>query len=146
MPLNGAYEPSALDVAREQVALYESSNGSEGRTIAGRPVVVLTMRGKRTGKIRKTPVMRVENAGRYALVASQGGSPRHPAWYHNVMGDPRVELQDGPERREYLAHEAAGREREEWWKRAVEAFPDYAEYQRGTERVIPVLVLEPVAT
>ncbi|MEW2515968.1 nitroreductase family deazaflavin-dependent oxidoreductase [Streptomyces sp. NPDC046870] len=144
MPLNDEYEPSALNIARSQVALFESSNGAEGNTIAGRPVVVLTMRGKKTGKIRKTPVMRVENAGRYALVASMGGAPRHPAWYHNVMSHPRVELQDGPRRREYLAHEAEGRERDEWWKRAVEAFPDYAEYQRSTDRLIPVLVLEPV--
>jgi F420H(2)-dependent quinone reductase len=144
MPLEGEYEPSAMDIARDQVALFESSNGTEGNTIAGRPVVVLTMRGKKTGKIRKTPVMRVEDTGRYALVASLGGAPRHPAWYHNVMSNPRVELQDGPERREYIAHEAGGAEREEWWKRAVEAFPDYAAYQRNTERVIPVLVLEPV--
>jgi F420H(2)-dependent quinone reductase len=144
MPLNGEYEPSAMDIARDQVALFESSNGTEGNTIVGRPVVVLTMRGQKTGKIRKTPLMRVEDAGRYALVASLGGAPRHPAWYHNVTSNPRVELQDGAERREYIAHEATGQEREEWWNRAVEAFPDYAEYQRNTERVIPVLVLEPV--
>ncbi|MGP3942597.1 nitroreductase family deazaflavin-dependent oxidoreductase [Streptomyces sp. 6N106] len=144
MPLNGEYEPSALDIARDQVALFESSNGAEGNTIADRPVVILTMRGKKTGKIRKTPVMRVEDAGRYALVASMGGAPRHPAWYHNVISHPRVTLQDGPLRREYLAHEAEGQERTEWWKRAVEAFPDYARYQRSTDRLIPVLVLEPV--
>jgi deazaflavin-dependent oxidoreductase (nitroreductase family) len=144
MPLNGEYEPSALEIARDQVALFESSNGAEGNTIVGRPVVVLTMRGRKTGKIRKTPLMRVGDAGRYALVASLGGAPQHPAWYHNVMSNPRVELQDGPERREYIAHEAVGQEREKWWKLAVEAFPDYAEYQRDTERTIPVLVLTPV--
>ncbi|MFI6080800.1 nitroreductase family deazaflavin-dependent oxidoreductase [Streptomyces sp. NPDC051217] len=144
MPSNAEYEPSASDIARNQVALFESSNGTEGNTISGRPVVILTMRGKRTAKIRKTPVMRVEDAGRYALVASLGGAPRHPAWYHNVVSHPRVTLQDGPRRGEYLAHEAEGQERDEWWKRAVEAFPEYAEYQRSTDRVIPVLVLEPV--
>ncbi|BBJ37712.1 nitroreductase [Streptomyces antimycoticus] len=142
--MNGEYQPSALDIARDQVALFESSNGAEGNTIAGRPVVVLTMRGKKTGRIRKTPVMRVEDAGRYALVASVGGAHRHPAWYHNVISHPRVTLQDGPLRSEYLAHEAEGQERAEWWKRAVEAFPDYAQCQRSTDRLIPVLVLEPV--
>jgi deazaflavin-dependent oxidoreductase (nitroreductase family) len=142
--LNDEYEPSALGIARDQVALFESSNGTKGNTMVGRPVVVVAMRGKKTGKIRKTPVMRVEDEGRYALVASLGGAPQHPAWYHNVISHPRVELQDGSQRREYITHEVVGQERDEWWKRAVEAFPDYAENQRSTDRVIPILVLEPV--
>lgn len=110
----------------------------------GLPVVVLTTVGARTGKIRKTPLMRVEHGGRYAVVASQGGAPTHPVWYHNLHANPTVELQDGPSRREFVAHEATGDEKREWWQRAVEAFPDYADYQRRTEREIPVFVLEPV--
>ena len=111
----------------------------------GLPVVVLTTVGARTGKIRKTPLMRVEHDGRYAVVASQGGAPTHPVWYHNLRANPTVELQDGPARGEFVAHEATGDERREWWQRAVDAFPDYADYQRRTEREIPVFVLEPVS-
>lgn len=110
----------------------------------GLPVVVLTTVGARTGKIRKTPLMRVEHDGRYAVVASQGGAPTHPVWYHNLRAHPTVELQDGPARGEFVAHEATGDERREWWQRAVDAFPDYADYQRRTEREIPVFVREPV--
>ena len=108
------------------------------------PVIVLTSKGARTGKLRKTPLMRVEYDGRYAVVASQGGAPTHPVWYHNLLANPRVELQDGPVKGEYDAHEATGAEKQEWWARAVEAFPDYASYQKRTDRQIPLFVLEPV--
>jgi F420H(2)-dependent quinone reductase len=144
MSLVGEYVPSPSRRSRDQVERYESSGGRDGTTLRGMPVIVLTSKGARTGKIRKTPLMRVEYDGRYAVVASQGGAPTHPVWYHNVRANPRVELQDGPVKREYDAHEAAGEERAQWWGRAVEAFPDYADYQRRTDRQIPVFVLEPV--
>ena len=144
MAFVGEYVPSPSRHAREQVELYETSGGTEGTTMRGLPVVVLTTVGARTGKIRKTPLMRVEHGGRYAVVASQGGAPTHPVWYHNLRANPTVELQDGPSRREFVAHEATGDEKREWWQRAVDAFPDYADYQRRTEREIPVFVLEPV--
>jgi deazaflavin-dependent oxidoreductase (nitroreductase family) len=142
--LVGEYLPSPRQRPREQVALYESSGGTDGTTLRGMPVIVLTSKGARTGKLRKTPLMRVEHDGRYAVVASQGGAPTHPVWYHNLLAHPRVELQDGPVKREYDAHEATGAEKQEWWARAVEAFPDYANYQQKTDRQIPVFVLEPV--
>ncbi|WP_324788169.1 nitroreductase family deazaflavin-dependent oxidoreductase [Streptomyces sp. H51] len=145
MPLEGEYEPSPTQWVREQVELYESSGGTEGTTLldTGLPVIVLTTRGARSGKIRKTPLMRVEHQGRYAAVASRGGAPTHPVWYHNVTNDPHVELQDGPVKRDMVAREVRGAEKAEWWERAVAAFPPYAEYQRKTEREIPVFVLEP---
>ncbi|MGW6296929.1 nitroreductase family deazaflavin-dependent oxidoreductase [Streptomyces sp. NPDC055058] len=145
MPLEGEYEPSPAQWVREQVELYESSGGTKGTTLrdTGLPVVVLTTLGARSGKLRKTPVMRVEHEGRYAAVASLGGAPRHPVWYHNIRAHPRVELQDGPARRDMTAREVTGEEKAEWWKRAVEAFPPYAEYQQKTDREIPVFVLEP---
>ncbi|MEU3948544.1 nitroreductase family deazaflavin-dependent oxidoreductase [Streptomyces sp. NPDC029526] len=143
MPLEGEYEPSPSQWVREQVELYESSGGTEGTTLRGMPVVVLTTLGARSGKLRKTPVMRVEHEGRYAAVASLGGAPEHPVWYHNIKAHPHVELQDGPVRQDMTAREVTGEEKAEWWKRAVDAFPDYAEYQRKTEREIPVFVLEP---
>jgi F420H(2)-dependent quinone reductase len=145
MSLLGEYLPSPSQRSRDQVALYESSGGTEGTTLRGMPVIVLTSKGARTGKIRKTPLMRVEYDGRYAVVASQGGAPTHPVWYHNLLANPRVELQDGPVKHQYDAHEATGSEKQEWWTRAVEAFPDYAEYQRRTDRQIPLFVLEPVS-
>ncbi|MFG1709499.1 nitroreductase family deazaflavin-dependent oxidoreductase [Nonomuraea sp. M3C6] len=144
MSLQGEYQPSAMEMAREQVALFESSNGTEGNLMRGRPVIVLTMRGNKSGTIRKTPLMRVEHEGQYAVVASLGGAPKHPEWYWNLKAHPEVQLQDGPVRRDYVARELAGAEREEWWERAVAAWPDYAEYQTKTERQIPVFVLEPV--
>ncbi|MCG7524674.1 nitroreductase family deazaflavin-dependent oxidoreductase [Streptomyces sp. OfavH-34-F] len=143
MPLQGEYEPSPEQWVREQVEQYESSGGTEGTTMRGMPVVILTTVGARSGKIRKTPLMRVEHDGRYAVVASQGGAPTHPVWYHNLKADPRAELQDGPERRDMTAREVTGEEKALWWERAVEAFPDYADYQRKTDRQIPVFVLEP---
>ncbi|MEU0084605.1 nitroreductase family deazaflavin-dependent oxidoreductase [Streptomyces sp. NPDC006274] len=142
MPLEGEYEPSPEAWVREQVEEYESSGGRRGTTLRGMPVVVLTTRGARSGKIRKTPLMRVEHAGAYALVASQGGSHQHPTWYHNLKADPQIELQDGPVRRDMTAREVTGEEKALWWGRAVEAYPDYDDYQKKTDREIPVFVAE----
>ncbi|WP_327701410.1 nitroreductase family deazaflavin-dependent oxidoreductase [Streptomyces decoyicus] len=146
MPLQGEYEPSPEQWVRDQVELYESSGGEEGTTMRGLPVVVLATRGAKSGKIRKSPLMRVEHGGTYAVVASMGGAPRHPVWYHNVVADPRVELQDGPVRQDMTAREVIGEEKALWWGRAVEAYPDYDDYQKRTDRQIPVFVLEPAAT
>jgi deazaflavin-dependent oxidoreductase (nitroreductase family) len=143
MALHGEYAPSPSQRSRDQVERYESSGGTEGTTMRGMPVVIVTSRGARTGKIRKTPVMRVEHDGDYAVVASLGGAPKHPVWYYNLVADPHVELQDGPVKRAMVAHEASGAERDTWWQRAVEAYPDYADYQTKTDRVIPVFVLTP---
>jgi F420H(2)-dependent quinone reductase len=139
------YEPSARAWVRDQVELYERSGGTQGTTLrdTGLPVVIITNRGVRSGRLRKTPVMRVEHEGRYAAVASQGGAPAHPAWYYNFRAHPSVELQDGPRKQQMVAREVTGSERDEWWERAVAAFPPYAEYQRKTTRQIPVFVLEP---
>lgn len=142
MPLTGEYEPSPEQWVRDQVELYESSGGTKGTTLRGLPVVILTTRGARSGLLRKTPLMRVEHHGEYAAVASLGGAPRHPVWYHNLVAHPHVELQDGPVVQDLVARLLHGREREQWWERAVAAFPDYAEYQRKTQREIPVFVLE----
>ncbi|MEV4619555.1 nitroreductase family deazaflavin-dependent oxidoreductase [Asanoa sp. NPDC049573] len=143
MPLTGEYAPSPTDWARKQVELFESTSGAEGNTFGGRPIIVLTSVGARTGKIRKTPLMRVEHDGEYAVVASQGGAPTHPVWYHNLVAHPRVELQDGAVRGDYTAREVTGDERAVWWQRAVAAWPDYADYQTKTDRIIPVFVLTP---
>ncbi|MFJ9680763.1 nitroreductase family deazaflavin-dependent oxidoreductase [Streptomyces sp. NPDC101194] len=145
MPLKGEYEPSPAQWVRDQVELFEGSGGTEGTTLRGLPVIILTTRGARSGKIRKTPLMRVEHDGTYAVVASQGGAPKHPVWYHNLVADPRVELQDGPVRQDMNAREVTGEEKAVWWQRAVDAFPDYADYQLKTDRQIPVFVLEPAA-
>lgn len=142
MPLQGEYEPSPEKWVRDQVDLIESSGGLEGTTLRGLPVIVLTTRGAKSGKIRKTPLMRVEHNGTYAVVASLGGSPKHPVWYYNILADPRVELQDGPIRQDMTAREVTGEEKAVWWGRAVEAYPDYAEYQTKTDRQIPVFVLD----
>ncbi|CAN5858259.1 nitroreductase family deazaflavin-dependent oxidoreductase [soil metagenome] len=143
MPLAGEYEPSTQQWVRDQVEQYESSSGREGTTIRDLPVIILTTRGARTGKLRKTPLMRVEHDGRYAAVASLGGAPKHPVWYFNVVAEPHVELQDGPTRRDMTARELAGDEKATWWERAVAAYPDYADYQAKTDRQIPVFLLEP---
>lgn len=145
MPLSGEYQPSPDAFVRDQVALYESSGGTEGTTLEGVPVIVLTSLGAKSGKVRKNALMRVEHQGTYAVVASQGGAPSHPAWYHNLVAHPLVELQDGAVRQDMKAREATGEERELWWPRAVEVWPAYAEYQTKTDRVIPVFVLEPAA-
>ncbi|MFD3620045.1 nitroreductase family deazaflavin-dependent oxidoreductase [Streptomyces sp. NPDC058676] len=143
MPLEGEYEPSPTEWVRKQVEEYESSGGTKGTTMMGMPVILLTTVGAKSGKIRKTPLMRVEHEGRYAAVASLGGAPKHPVWYHNVKSDPRVELQDGPVKQDMTAREITGAEKAEWWERAVAAYPPYADYQKKTEREIPVFVLEP---
>ena len=143
MPLSGTYEPSPQDYVRKQVEQYERSGGTEGATMRGKPVIILTSRGAKSGKIRKTPLMRVEHEGTYAVVASQGGAPEHPTWYHNLVADPHVELQDGPVRQDMTARELTGEEKATWWERAVAAWPDYANYQKRTDREIPVFVLEP---
>ena len=142
MALEGEYEPSPSQWVRDQVEQYESSGGTDGTMLRGMPVIVMTMRGARSGKLRKVPVMRVEHGGAYAVVASKGGAPEHPLWYHNLVANPRVELQDGPDRREVTARQVDGDERALWWERAVAAYPDYAEYQLRTQRQIPVFVLE----
>ena len=143
MTLEGEYEPSPSEWVRDQVATYERTGGREGNTLldTGLPVVIVTTRGNKSGKIRKTPLMRVEHDGQYALVASQGGAPTHPVWYHNLVADPEaVTVQDGPEVLDMRVHETSGAERDEWRERAVAAYPSYADYQRGTDRQIPVLV------
>lgn len=144
MPLTGDYEPSTLDWARENAEQYMASGGTEGTEMKGRPVILLTTIGAKTGKIRKTPLMRVEHDGEYAVVASLGGAPKHPVWYHNVVTNPRVELQDGTVTKDYEAREVFGDEKAVWWERAVATWPDYAEYQKKTDRQIPVFVLSPV--
>ncbi len=141
MPLQGDYEPSPVEWVRKQVEQYEGSAGAEGNTMRGLPVIILTSLGAESGKIRKTPLMRVEHDGEYLVVASMGGAPTHPTWYHNLVANPLVELQDGPIRRDYVARELHSDEKQIWWERAVAAFPDYADYQKKTEREIPVLLL-----
>jgi F420H(2)-dependent quinone reductase len=145
MPLQGEYEPSTARWVRDQVEEYESSGGTKGTTLrdTGLPVVIVTNIGAASGKLRKTPVMRVEHDGKYAMVASKGGAPAHPTWYYNVRANPHVEVQDGPRRQDMAAREVSGDERAAWWERAVAAYPPYAEYQRKTTRQIPVFVLEP---
>jgi F420H(2)-dependent quinone reductase len=143
MPLTGEYEPSPSQWVRDQVDLYESSGGLEGTTLRDLPVVIVTNRGVKTGKLHKTPVMRVEHDGRYAVVASKGGAPSHPVWYNNLVANPDTELQDGPVKTDMTARLVTGDEKASWWKRAVAAYPDYADYQKRTTREIPVFVLEP---
>ncbi|UNB55337.1 nitroreductase family deazaflavin-dependent oxidoreductase [Mycolicibacterium sp. YH-1] len=144
MPLTGDYEPSTSDWARENAEQYMASGGTAGTELKGRPVILLTTIGAKSGKIRKTPLMRVEHDGEYAVVASLGGAPKHPVWYHNIVAHPRVELQDGTVTKDYEAREVFGDEKAVWWERAVAAWPDYAEYQKKTDRQIPVFVLSPV--
>lgn len=144
MTLEGEYAPSTSDWARKQAELYEQSGGTEGTTLRDMPVIVVTSVGAKTGKLRKTPLMRVEHDGEYAAVASLGGAPKHPVWYYNLTANPHVELQDGTEKRDYMAREVTGEEKAQWWERAVAAFPPYADYQAKTTREIPVFVLTPV--
>jgi deazaflavin-dependent oxidoreductase (nitroreductase family) len=146
VPLTGEYEPSAWDWVRDQVEKYERSDGAEAPNLfdSNYPVIVVTSRGAKSGKLRKNPVMRVEHNGRYAAIASVGGAPKNPVWYHNLKADPRVEVQDGATRFDAIAREVTGAEKREWWDRGVEAYPPYAEYQAATDREIPVFVLEPV--
>jgi deazaflavin-dependent oxidoreductase (nitroreductase family) len=144
--LDGTYEPSPTQWVREQVAAYESSGGTEANTLldTGLPVVIVTTRGRRSGAVRKTPLMRVEHDGCFGLIASQGGAPTHPSWYRNLLAAPtEVEIQDGPTPAPFSVRELEGAERQEWWDRAVAAYPPYADYQAKTERVIPVVLAEP---
>jgi deazaflavin-dependent oxidoreductase (nitroreductase family) len=144
MPLTGDYEPGTSSWSRKHVEQYEATNGQKAGGLRGRPVVVLTTLGAKSGNLRKTALMRVEHEGVYAVVASLGGSPRNPAWYYNLKANPRVELQDGAVKRDYLAHEAKGDDKAIWWERAVATWRDYAGYQKRTTRQIPVFVLEPM--
>jgi deazaflavin-dependent oxidoreductase (nitroreductase family) len=146
MPLQGEYEVNTQKWVQDQVELYESTGGTQGNTFrdTGLPIVIVTNRGAVSGKLHKTPVMRVEHGGRYAVVASRGGAPEHPRWYYNIRANPLVELQDGPHKHDMIAREITGDERGQWWERAVAAYPPYAEYARKTERLIPVFVLESV--
>jgi F420H(2)-dependent quinone reductase len=143
MPIDGEYEPSAWKWVSDQVDLYESSGGTKGLTLQGQPVVVLTMRGRQSGKVRKAAVMRVEHDGTYAAVASKGGAPNHPGWYLNLLEHPEVTMQDGPDVHEMRARVADGDEKAAWWARAVDVWPAYDEYQQKTDRPIPVVLLEP---
>lgn len=143
MPVEGEYEPSAFQWVRDQVAEYESSGGERGNTLrdSGLPVIIVTTKGNKTGKVRKFALMRVEHDGEYALVASLGGAPKHPVWYYNLKADPSaLMIQDGPEPFDAVAREVTGEEKAAWWERAVAAYPPYAEYQAKTERSIPVFV------
>ncbi len=141
--IQGEYEPSPWKFAADQVALYEATGGAEGGTLEDKPVVILTTRGRHSGKVRKTPLMRVEHNGTYAVIASMGGAPKHPVWYLNLTASPEVTLQDGANVYEMGAREAHEDERTRWWALAVDAWPAYAEYQTKTDRQIPVVVLEP---
>ncbi|GAB3609118.1 F420H(2)-dependent quinone reductase [Humibacter ginsengiterrae] len=145
MPLTGEWEPGTSDWARQQVEEFEASGGAKANTLRGVPIVVVTSVGAKSGKLRKNPVMRVEHDGEYAVVASKGGSDKNPTWYYNLVQNPNVELQDGPERHDYIVHVAEGAERDAWWERAVAVWPDYANYQKKTDRQIPVFVLTPVS-
>ena len=143
MALQGNYNPSAFKWVSDQVELYESSGGTAGNTLrdSGLPVIIVTTRGAKTGDVRKLALMRVEHDGEYALVASLGGAPKNPVWYHNIVADPEaLTIQDGPEPFDAVARLVTGDERATWWERSVAAFPAYADYQLKTERVIPVFV------
>lgn len=144
MPLIGEYRPSPSEWARSQAEAFEASGGRESADLRGVPIIVLTTVGAKSGALRKTPLMRVEHDGSYAVVASQGGAPEHPAWYFNLRANPHVELQDGPTKRDYRARELEGDERAEWWARATAVWPDYDAYQEKTDRRIPIFVLEPI--
>ncbi|MGC5076124.1 nitroreductase family deazaflavin-dependent oxidoreductase [Agrococcus sp. DT81.2] len=142
MPLQGEYAPSTSEWARNQAERFEASNGAEANTLRGKPIILLTSVGAKTGKLRKTALMRVEHDGEYLVVASKGGAPEHPVWFYNLKQHPHVELQDGAERHDYMARELEpSAERDAWWERAVEAWPDYANYQQKTDRLIPVFLL-----
>jgi deazaflavin-dependent oxidoreductase (nitroreductase family) len=146
MSLQGEYEPSAFQWVRDQVEEYEASKGQRANTLrdTGLPVIIVTTRGNKSGKIRKFALMRIEHEGEYALVASLGGAPKNPVWYYNIKEDPTaLMIQDGPEPFDAVAREVSGEEKKVWWERAVAAYPPYAEYQARTERAIPVFVAKP---
>ena len=145
MPIIGEYEPSTSPWVAEQVAAYEASGGTRANTLrdTGMPIVIVTMRGVKSGKVRKIGLMRVEHDGEYALIASKGGHPEHPGWYANLVADPHVMIQDGPEPHDYVVREVHDAERQEWWDRSVAAYPPYEEYAARAGRLIPVLVASP---
>jgi F420H(2)-dependent quinone reductase len=143
MALTGEYALSPEGWVREQTEKILETGTTEGVQVFDRPIVLVTIRGVKSGKLRYTPLMRVEHDGRYTLVASKGGAPEHPTWYHNLVAHPHVELQDGTVKKEYDARQVEGDERAQWWERSVAAYPPYAEYQEKTDRQIPVFVLEP---
>jgi F420H(2)-dependent quinone reductase len=147
MALQGTYVPSKHQWVRDQVAAYEQSNGERANTLrdTGYPIVVITSVGAKSGNLRKNPVMKVERDGRYVAIASKGGSPENPEWYHNFVTHPEVELQDGAKKHTYTARLLSGDERSEWWDYAVATWPTYAEYRKRTTREIPVFLLEPAA-
>ena len=145
MPLQGEYAPSSAKWVRDQVEEIESSGGTRGTLNRGVPVIIVTSVGSQSGKLRKNPVMRVEHDGRYAAVASKGGTPENPSWYRNLVEHPLVEVQDGTHKGDYTARELSGDERQEWWERALAVWPDYADYQTKTDRQIPVFLLEPAS-
>jgi deazaflavin-dependent oxidoreductase (nitroreductase family) len=138
------YAPSTAGWVRDQVEKVTAAGTTDAVDIQGMRVVLLTMRGAKSGKIRKVPLMRVEHDGVYAAVASLGGAPKNPVWYYNLKADPKLTLQDGETTKEYVAREIEGAEYDEWWPRAVAAYPPYAEYQTKTTRKIPLFVLDPV--
>lgn len=142
MPIHGEHEPGAWDWVNEQVEIYERTSGQEGNTLreTGIPIVIITSRGAKTGKVRKFALMRVEHEGEYALVASKGGAPSHPGWFHNLVAEPLVQIQDGPEPYDYVTEIVEGAERDAWWERSIAVFATYAEYQAKTDRPIPVFV------
>ena len=144
MPLTGEYKPSTSDWARKQAEAYEASNGEKANTLRGVPIIVLTTVGAKSGALRKTALMRVEHGGRYLVVASKGGAPDEPKWAENMRRQPHVELQDGADKRDYLARELSGAERDEWWPRGTEVWPDYDNYQAKTDRLIAIFLLEPI--
>jgi deazaflavin-dependent oxidoreductase (nitroreductase family) len=143
MAIEGAYEPSPWERVAAQVRLYEATGGTEGSDLQGQPCVILTTRGRKTGKLRKTPLIRIEHDGTYAVVASLGGAPKHPVWYLNLSADPEVVLQDGPNVMAMRARTASPEEKAEWWPRATAVWPPYDEYQASTDRDLPVVILEP---
>jgi len=144
MPIQGEYVPSAMEWVADQVAEYEASGGTRANTLreTGIPVIIVTMRGASSGKVRKIALMRVEHEGDYALVASKGGAPDNPAWYANLVADPHVMIQDGPVPHDYVVRLVDGDERAAWWDRSVAVFPTYSDYADKTDRTIPVFVAE----
>ena len=143
MPIEGEYLPGTWDLARDQVERIESSGGTKGLTAGGAPCIVLWTRGRKTGAVRKSPLIRVEHEGTYAAVGSMGGAPKHPWWCLNLTEDPDVSVQDGTEVRDYTAREVTGDEKAQWWARATAVWPSYDDYQAKTDRVIPLFLLEP---
>lgn len=143
MPLQGEFAEEKTGWVAQQLATIDETGTTESVDVMGRAVVVFTMRGAKSGKLRRVPLMRVEHDGVYAVVASKGGAPEHPAWYHNITANPEVEVLDGTASHDGVARQIEGAERDEWWERAVQAYPPYAEYQTKTDRQIPVLLVDP---